>query len=217
MSLVSAFSHTLVDKCEAERNQTTLAAVKPLGDAHLKCCIQMYHSLALMTHGSVSNPCPICCRIQWSKSWRLIHSRHGPDTQNRQYALMQKVIMPVRLEMEQVRMMTAGRKSTLPKKGKRKGEATQQNQKGTRTNNTRNTDISTCKNCGRTGHRVTDCWRQCEGAYDDSQTTTTTIQNTGKNNKKGKGKGKRWTFLPTSPPSETVSTLSYPSPDTEHG
>ena len=52
MSLVSAVSHTLMDKCEAERNQITLAAVRALGEPHLKCCMQMYHLLALITKGS---------------------------------------------------------------------------------------------------------------------------------------------------------------------
>ena len=42
MSFVSVVSHLLMDKCEAERNQITLASVKPLGEAHLKCCTQMY-------------------------------------------------------------------------------------------------------------------------------------------------------------------------------
>ena len=52
------------------------------------------------------------------------------------------------LEMEQVRMMTTGCKLTLSSNGKH------QNQKGTRTNNTRNksSTSNTCKNCGRTGH-----------------------------------------------------------------
>ena len=47
MSLVSPVSHTLMDKCEVERNPISLTAVKALGDAHLKCRIQMYHSLTL--------------------------------------------------------------------------------------------------------------------------------------------------------------------------
>ena len=37
MSLVSALSRTLMGKCEAERNQITVAAVKALGEAHLNC------------------------------------------------------------------------------------------------------------------------------------------------------------------------------------
>ena len=52
MSLVSAVSHTLMDTCEAERNQISLAAVRALGEPHLKCCMQMYHLLALITKGS---------------------------------------------------------------------------------------------------------------------------------------------------------------------
>ena len=41
MSLVSTVSQPLMDKCEVERNPISLAAVKLLGDAQLKCCIQM--------------------------------------------------------------------------------------------------------------------------------------------------------------------------------
>ena len=53
MSLVTPVSHTLMDKCEIERNPISLTAVKALGDAHLKCCVQINYSLALMTKGSV--------------------------------------------------------------------------------------------------------------------------------------------------------------------
>ena len=53
MSLVSTVSQPSMDKCESERNPISLAAVKLLVDAHLKCCIQMYHSLALINRGSV--------------------------------------------------------------------------------------------------------------------------------------------------------------------
>ena len=53
MSLVSTVSQPLMDKCEVERNPISLAAVKLLGDAHLKCCVQTYYSLALITKGSV--------------------------------------------------------------------------------------------------------------------------------------------------------------------
>ena len=49
MSLVSTVSQQLMDTCEVERNPISLAAVQALGDAHLKCCIQMYYSLALIT------------------------------------------------------------------------------------------------------------------------------------------------------------------------
>ena len=51
MSLVSSVSQPLMDKCEVERNPISLAAGKLVGDAHLKCCIQMYYSLALTTKG----------------------------------------------------------------------------------------------------------------------------------------------------------------------
>ena len=97
---------------------------------------------------------------------------------------------PCQLEMEQVRMMTTGCKSL--KKGKWKGKGKHQNQKGTRTSNTSNTDISTSKNCGRTRHWVKGCWRPGGGAYDNSNNNSNN-NNTykRKDNKKGKGKGEQ--------------------------
>ena len=89
MSLVSTVSQQLMDRFEVERNPISLAAVKALGDAHLKCCIQMYHSLALITKGSVR----IVEESNGAEAWRLIHSRYLPDTQNGQHVLMQKIMM----------------------------------------------------------------------------------------------------------------------------
>ena len=97
MSLVSAASQPLMDKCEVERNPISLAAVKLLGDAHLKCCIQMYYSLALNTKGSVRTLVRSVEESNGAEAWRLIHNRYAPDTQNRQYALMQKIMIPAKL------------------------------------------------------------------------------------------------------------------------
>ena len=55
MSFVSAFSQTLMDKCEAERLPISLTAVKAQGETSLQCYIQMYYSLALITKVSVRN------------------------------------------------------------------------------------------------------------------------------------------------------------------
>ena len=93
MSLVSTVSQPLMDKCEIERNPIFLAAVKALGDAHLKCCIQMYHSLALTTKGNVRSLVRSVEESNGAEAWRLIHNRYAPDTQNRQYAVMQKIMM----------------------------------------------------------------------------------------------------------------------------
>ena len=49
MSFVSSVSHQLMDGCEIERNPISLAAVRALGEAHLKCCMQMYYASALIT------------------------------------------------------------------------------------------------------------------------------------------------------------------------
>ena len=40
ISLFSAVSHTLMERCEAERNPFSLAAVRALGAPSLQCCIQ---------------------------------------------------------------------------------------------------------------------------------------------------------------------------------
>ena len=88
-SLVSSVSHELMDRCEVERNPISLAAVRALGEAHLKC----YHSLALITRGSVRTLIRSVEETNVAEAWRLIHSRYAPDTHNRQHALMQKIMM----------------------------------------------------------------------------------------------------------------------------
>ena len=51
----------------------------------------MYYSLALITKGSVRT------LVRSVEEWRLIHGRYAPDTQSRQYALMQKIMIPAKL------------------------------------------------------------------------------------------------------------------------
>ena len=70
MSLVSAVSQQLMVRCEVERNP-----------------------LALITTGSVRT----LVRSVGAEAWRLVHSRYAPDTQNRQYALVQKIMVPAKL------------------------------------------------------------------------------------------------------------------------
>ena len=79
--------------CEAEQNQITLAAVKSMGAASLNCCIQMYYSLALITKGCVRTFVRSVAECHGAEVWRLIHSRYVPKTQNRQYALMQIIML----------------------------------------------------------------------------------------------------------------------------
>ena len=93
MSLVSKVSQPLMDKLEVERNPISLAAVKALGDAQLKCCMQMCYSLAVITKGTVRIFVRSVEESNGAKAWHLIHKRFVPDTQNRQYALMQKIMM----------------------------------------------------------------------------------------------------------------------------
>ena len=96
MSLVSSVSHEMMNRCEIERNPISLAAVRALGDAHLKCCMQMYYALALITKGSVRTLIRSVEETNGAEAWRLIHSRYPPDTQNRQYALMEKIMTPAK-------------------------------------------------------------------------------------------------------------------------
>ena len=104
-----------------------------------------------------------------------------------------------------------GCKSTLSRKARRRAQAnTKTRNRTTSTTTTSSTNINTCKNCGRTGHWAKDCWRPDGGAYDNS---TSNNSNTlkGKCHKKGKGKSKRVDVVETNQPSETASTVSYPS------
>ena len=64
-----------------------------LGEAHLKCCMQMYYALALIPRGRIRTLIRSVEETNGAEAWRLIHSRYAPDTQNRQYALMQKIMM----------------------------------------------------------------------------------------------------------------------------
>ena len=100
MSLVSTVSQPLMDMCEIERNPISLTAVKALKKSHLKCCIQMYHPLALITKGSVRTLVRSVEESNGAEAWRLIRSRYAPDTQNRRYALMQKIMMLVKIRCD---------------------------------------------------------------------------------------------------------------------
>ena len=52
--------------------------------------------LALIARGSVRTLVRSAEETNGAEAWRLIHSRYAPDTQNRQYALMQKIMMPAK-------------------------------------------------------------------------------------------------------------------------
>ena len=97
------------------------------------------------------------------------------------------------------------------KKGKEKGKSKHQNQKGTRTSNTSNTDINTCKICGRTGHWVKDCWRPVGGVYDHNTSNNS-------NTKKAKAKAimLTWWKLETNQSSEHSLNRVVSFTDTEH-
>ena len=108
MSLVSTVSHSLMDKCEVERHPISLTAVKALGEAHLKCCKQMYYWLALITKGIVRTLVRSVEESNGAEAWRLIHNKYAPDTQNRQYALMQKIMLPAKLWCDHVEGFESG-------------------------------------------------------------------------------------------------------------
>ena len=57
----------------------------------------MHHSLALITKGSVRTLVRSVEESTGAEAWRQKHSRYAPDAQNRQYALMQKIMMPAKL------------------------------------------------------------------------------------------------------------------------
>ena len=84
MSFVSTVSQPLMDQCEVERNPISLASVKALGNAHLKCCIQMYYSLATITKGSVRILVRSVEESNGAEAWRLIPrqkcARHAEST-----------------------------------------------------------------------------------------------------------------------------------------
>ena len=76
MSLVSSVTQTLMDKCEAERNQITLEAVKSLGEARRKCCICRCIARWLGSRKEVCEP----FSVPLNKACRPLHSRYAPDT-----------------------------------------------------------------------------------------------------------------------------------------
>ena len=81
MGLVSSVSHLLQDRCEADENPISLQAVHILGDDHIKCCTQIYYSLALITKGSVRTLVRSVEESNGAETRRLVHSRYAPDTQ----------------------------------------------------------------------------------------------------------------------------------------
>ena len=57
----------------------------------------MYYSLALITKGSVGTLVRSVGESNGAEAWRLIHDRYAPDTQSRQYVLVQKIMMLAKL------------------------------------------------------------------------------------------------------------------------
>ena len=79
-------------------------------------------------------------------------------------------------------------------RGKEKGKGKHQHQKVARANNMSNTDINTCKNCGRTGHWAKDCWRAGGGPYDNPTSNNSYTQIRARTTRKAKAKANKWTL-----------------------
>ena len=118
-------------------------------------------------------------------------------------------IRPCQLDMERAQMMTRC-KTSLRRKGREGQRQTPNPVRKSHDQNTSFTDINTCKNCGRTGHWAEDCWRPSGRAYDNSTSKHSNTQK-GKNHKNGKGRSKHVDVVGTNQPSETASTVLYPS------
>ena len=75
LSIQFQISQAFIDKCEIDRNPISQAAVRAVGDAHLKCCMQMYCALAVEVHEFEES--------NGAEAWRLIQStcaRHSKST-----------------------------------------------------------------------------------------------------------------------------------------
>ena len=96
MGLVSPVSRQLLDKGELKNNPISLQADKAFGDECWNCSTQIYYSLALITKSSVKTFVRSVEETNGAEAWRLIHSQYAPDTQNRQYASMQKIMAPAK-------------------------------------------------------------------------------------------------------------------------
>ena len=62
-----------------------------------RCAPEVLHTDVLFTIGSVRTLVRSFEESDGAEAWRLVHSRYAPDTQNRQYALMQKIMIPTKL------------------------------------------------------------------------------------------------------------------------
>ena len=69
-----------------------------------RCTLEVLHADVLCIGLDNQRQCTNLIRsveeTNGAEAWRLIHSRHAPDTQNRQYALMQKIMMPAKLSRD---------------------------------------------------------------------------------------------------------------------
>ncbi len=63
-----------------------------LREASVKCCIHTCGIRQLWLRKEARS----VEESNGAEAWRLTHSRYAPDTQNRQYALMQKIMVPVK-------------------------------------------------------------------------------------------------------------------------
>ena len=66
------------------------------------------HTWTSITKGSVRTLVRSVEESNGAEAWRLIHSRYAPDTQNRQYALVQKIMMPAKLLCDHAKGFESG-------------------------------------------------------------------------------------------------------------
>ena len=62
-----------------------------------RCTPEVLYTDVLFTGRDNETQCPNSCPINGTEAWRLMHGRYAPDTQNRQCALMQQIMMPAKL------------------------------------------------------------------------------------------------------------------------
>ena len=94
MTLVSAVAEELLDAAEAAPNQIPVATIVQLGADHVAANKEIYYASALICRGQARTLVRQCEAGHGAEVWRQLTSRYAPETQNRVYSLMMKIITP---------------------------------------------------------------------------------------------------------------------------
>jgi hypothetical protein len=100
MALVNEHALTLLDAAEQRRTNDplTLASIRETerrdGLPYRSCSIQLYFALAMLCTGSAKTLVRTVEEGNGAEVWRQLYQRYMPETQNRLYALMQKIMSP---------------------------------------------------------------------------------------------------------------------------